>query len=225
MLWRSEATLFWLDHDNLERSGSDIHQISHSNLWELDMTHALLRHAVHQGVYTSRDIAVLTPFTGQLQKLRAKFRSGFEIVLNDRDVDALEKDSFTETEAGSAADRIPIQTISAKKPLTKKQMSELLLRHGGQFPRWGSKVIVSLVRSNKHKKVGFLKTINRINVLLCRAQHGLYLIGNSETYTNIEMWKGVLERLRAENTFEKALNLCRPRHPDTIFKSSSLRTS
>jgi superfamily I DNA and/or RNA helicase len=54
-------------------------------------------------------------------------------------------------------------------------------------------VIVPLVRSNQNKKVGFLKKINRINVLLSRAQHGLCLIGNSETYSNIEIWRGVLE--------------------------------
>jgi hypothetical protein len=35
-------------------------------------------------------------------------------------------------------------------------------------------IIVSLVRSNKEKKVGFLRTTNRINILLSRAKHGMY---------------------------------------------------
>ncbi|KAH6653536.1 AAA domain-containing protein, partial [Truncatella angustata] len=42
-------------------------------------------------------------------------------------------------------------------------------------------VVVSLVRSNQQNKCGFLSTPNRINVLLSRAQHGMYLIGNSKT--------------------------------------------
>ena len=52
-------------------------------------------------------------------------------------------------------------------------------------------IVVSLVRSNKKRKVGFLRTENRINVLLSRAQYGIYLIGNAETYLNVEMWADV----------------------------------
>jgi superfamily I DNA and/or RNA helicase len=40
-------------------------------------------------------------------------------------------------------------------------------------------VIISLVRCNEAGKAGFLNTTNRINVLLSRAQHGMYLIGNA----------------------------------------------
>jgi len=79
--------VFWLDYENLEETGGDDHQKSHSNLWEVDMTQAVLRHIVRQGVYSSTDIAVLTPYTGQLQKLRAKFRTEYEIVLSNRDKD------------------------------------------------------------------------------------------------------------------------------------------
>jgi len=41
-------------------------------------------------------------------------------------------------------------------------------------------VIVSLVRSNPHKNVGFVGIKNRIIVSLSRAKHGLYIIGNSK---------------------------------------------
>lgn len=41
------------------------------------MTHTLPRQIVRQGAYSSTDIAVLTPYTGQLQKLRAKFSTEF----------------------------------------------------------------------------------------------------------------------------------------------------
>jgi hypothetical protein len=34
-------------------------------------------------------------------------------------------------------------------------------------------IVVSLVRSNDERKCGFLKTSNRINVLLSRARHGM----------------------------------------------------
>ncbi|CAL3971922.1 unnamed protein product [Diplocarpon coronariae] len=62
----------------------------------VEMAHALLRHIIRQGAYSSQDIAVLSPYTGQLQKLRAKFRSEFEIVLSDRDQEALARDGFAD---------------------------------------------------------------------------------------------------------------------------------
>jgi len=76
-------------------------------------------------------------------------------------------------------------------------------------------VIISLVRSNRGKNVGFLRTSNRINVLLSRAQHGLYLIGSVETYSKVEMWDQVLGMLRAQNAVGEDLALCCPRHEDT----------
>jgi phage-related protein len=63
--------VFWLDHRNVEEGAvQDTHQKSHSNLWEVEFTYALVRHIVRQGVYTSSDIAVLTPYTGQLPRPR-----------------------------------------------------------------------------------------------------------------------------------------------------------
>jgi hypothetical protein len=76
--------VFWLDHENMEEvPDADRHQKSRSNDWEVDMTHALVRHIVRQGVYRSSDIAVLTLYIGHLQKLRTKMRSDFEIVLSN----------------------------------------------------------------------------------------------------------------------------------------------
>lgn len=81
-------------------------------------------------------------------------------------------------------------------------------------------VIVSLVRSNKENNVGFLRTTNRINVLLSRAQHGLYLIGNSDTYSSVVMWKHVLGMLRETNSVGNSFALCCPRHPETEIQVS-----
>lgn len=41
-------------------------------------------------------------------------------------------------------------------------------------------VIVSLVRSNENGNLGFLRILNRVNVLLSRAMHGMYLLGNAD---------------------------------------------
>jgi hypothetical protein len=210
--------VFWLDHNNVEEGADeDVNQKSHSNLWEVEFIHALVRHIVRQGTYQSSDIAVLTPYTGQLRKLRAKMRSDFEIVLSERDQEMLAKDGFIDEEADWESQQTGSQLEAGKRPLERKKLSELLrIATADCFQGEESKiVIVSLVRSNKEKKVGFLKTTNRINVLLSRAQHGMYLIGNTETYSNIPMWAKVLGMLQATDSVGKALGLCCPRHPDT----------
>ena len=210
--------VFWLDHDNFEEGvRADEQQKSHSNLWEVDMTHALVRHIVRQGIYSSTDIAVLTPYTGQLQKLRAKMRNDFEIVLSERDQETLMKEGFHMEDTTLETDQTSNHLNAGPKPLEKKKMSELLrIATVDNFQGEEAKVvIISLVRSNKERKVGFLRTKNRINVLLSRAQHGMYLIGNTDTYSNIPMWAQVHDMLQGMNSVGKALGLCCPRHIDT----------
>lgn len=215
--------VFWLDHDNVEEgTQAEMHQKSHSNLWEVDMTHALVRHIVRQGIYDSTDIAVLTPYTGQLQRLRAKMSNDFEVVLSDRDQETLSKEGFNIEDASPDSHEISGRADSGSKPLQKRKMTELLrVATVDNFQGEEAKVvIVSLVRSNKEKKVGFLRTTNRINVLLSRAQHGLYLIGNTTTYLNQAMWATVHGMLQATDSVGRALGLCCPRHTDTEIQVS-----
>ena len=213
--------LFWLDHQYLEEgSNSEAVSRSKSNDWEVELAHALVRHLVRQGTYKSTDIALLTPYTGQLQKLRKRMGIDFEVVLSDRDETQLAIEGFVDE---SSTDQN--QTSGTGGPnsrLEKAALSKLLrIATVDNFQGEEAKiVVVSLVRSNKDKRVGFLKTDNRINVLLSRAQHGMYLVGNSETYSNIPMWATVLGMLRLDDLVGQSLALCCPRHPETPISCS-----
>ncbi|KAF5628884.1 NFX1-type zinc finger-containing protein [Fusarium sp. NRRL 52700] len=201
--------LFWLDHNHPEDSGGDGTRVkSHSNTWETNMATALVRHVVRQGVYKPEDIALLTPYTGQLQQLRAALGKDFEICLSDRDMDQLAHEGF-EDESGQGSS-------GTQKMIEKKQLLQTIrLATVDNFQGEEAKVIiVSLVRSNAQRKVGFLRTENRINVLLSRAQHGMYLIGNSETYLNRPMWADVYNQLSQAGSVGKEIELCCPRHKD-----------
>ena len=44
-------------------------------------------------------------------------------------------------------------------------------------------IIISLVRSNNHNEIGFLREIRRMNVALTRARRKLIVIGDSATIT------------------------------------------
>lgn len=69
---------------------------SHSNEWEVKMASALVKHLARQGKYSSTDIALLTPYTGQLRKLRKALSQDFEIFISDRDQDKLATDGIIE---------------------------------------------------------------------------------------------------------------------------------
>ncbi|KAL9582685.1 MAG: hypothetical protein Q9212_003149, partial [Teloschistes hypoglaucus] len=213
----------WLDHDHIQDGPTaDKQAKSHSNVWEVEMVHALVRHLVRQGVYRSSDIAVLTPYTGQLQKLRNTMRNDFEVVLSDRDQDILRRDGFEVLESSPEGVDLQSQLPSGHTPLAQKRMSELLrMATVDNFQGEEAKVvIVSLVRSNKEKKVGFLRTSNRINVLLSRAQHGMYLLGNAETYSSQPMWEQILAMLGANGAVGKSFDLCCPRHTNIEMRAS-----
>ncbi|KAJ5460977.1 uncharacterized protein N7458_002529 [Penicillium daleae] len=202
--------LFWLDHRCDEDSRDDGSRVkSHSNQWEVDMATALVRHLVRQGEYKSTDVALLTPYTGQLRKLRASLSNDFEVCLSERDLETLAADGLEKF------DEYP--ESNGRKSLEKKTLLQTLrLATVDNFQGEEAKVIVvSLVRSNSKRKVGFLRTENRINVLLSRAQHGMYLIGNTETYLNVPMWADVHSQLSRANAVGTELALCCPRHPDT----------
>ncbi|KAL5337619.1 hypothetical protein BJX70DRAFT_409080 [Aspergillus crustosus] len=187
-----QNNLFWLDHrydEDMRDDGSRVK--SHSNEWEVDMATALVRHFVRQGEYKSTDIALLTPYTGQLRKLKSSLSKDFEICLSERDLETLAADGFENVE-----DETPEATGS--KAIEKKILLQTLA-----------------LPPNSKRKVGFLRTENRINVLLSRAQHGMYLIGNTETYLNVPMWADVHSQLTRVDAVGTKLALCCPRHPDT----------
>lgn len=138
---------------------------------------ALVNHLIQQGTYKSGEIAVLTPYLAQLHKLRDRLSQSFAIILGERDQDDLDKAGFETDEAG------------AKNPVARTTLLQTLrVATIDNFQGEEAKVVViSLVRSNARNKCGFLRTSNRINVLLSWAKHGMYIIGNSETSIRIPM--------------------------------------
>ncbi|TKA79542.1 hypothetical protein B0A49_00387 [Cryomyces minteri] len=179
--------LFWLDHSEPE-TGLDPQQmttISYTNDFELKMTAALVSHLVRQGVYKISDIAVLTPYLGQLRKLKKRLVGSFEIVINDLDLEELER------EGEQVPQNSPTTPVSKTTLLQTLKVATVDNFQGNE----AEVVVISLVRSNDQNRTGFLKTSNRINVLLSRAKHGMYILGNTKTYSTVPMWAKVISIL------------------------------
>ncbi|KAG8565493.1 hypothetical protein GDO81_012876 [Engystomops pustulosus] len=76
-------------------------------------------------------------------------------------------------------------------------------------------ILLSLVRSNKQGKVGFLQISNRICVALSRAKKGLFCIGNMKMLGTVPLWSRILYTLRQGGQVGENLMLCCQNHPET----------
>ncbi|NWY07918.1 ZNFX1 protein, partial [Nothoprocta ornata] len=76
-------------------------------------------------------------------------------------------------------------------------------------------ILLSLVRSNKEERSGFLQISNRICVALSRAKKGLYCIGNMRMLGKIPLWSKIIHTLREKGYIGRSLMLCCQNHPET----------
>ncbi|MCJ1396231.1 hypothetical protein MMC18_009120 [Xylographa bjoerkii] len=174
--------LYWLDHQEKEDlRPTQAVSLSRTNTFEVDIIAALVSHLVRQGTYRSEDIAVITPYLGQLQKIKKRLANSFEIVVGDRDQEELEAKGLQDDPETSTDGQVQVQKTTLFNVLKVATVDNF---QGEE----AKVVVVSLVRSNDERKCGFLKTSNRINVLLSRARHGMYIIGNSDTSRPVPMW-------------------------------------
>ncbi|XP_048478344.1 NFX1-type zinc finger-containing protein 1-like [Plutella xylostella] len=80
-------------------------------------------------------------------------------------------------------------------------------------------VILSLVRSNRDGKIGFLSAQNRICVALSRAKEGFYIFGNMGVLkSSSSIWSGINNTLLAQNAIGDHLALACDVHPENTLQ-------
>ena len=173
--------LYWLDHNKQEDKATpgSTAGFSKTNAFEVDMVAAMVSHIIRQGQYSSEDIAVLTPYLGQLRAIRQRLSSTLGIMIGDNDDEDMGAQEIKEDM------NVPQTTQLRKSTLLRALRLSTVDNFQGEEAKI---IIISLVRSNDERQCGFLKTSNRINVLLSRARHGMYIIGNSYTASSVKMW-------------------------------------
>lgn len=129
--------LFWMNHDHMEANAdkSDPMSVSKFNNFEIDMVAALVKHLIKQGKYGKGDIAVITPYLGQMMKMRKKFMGMFEILVGERDqaeIDLLD-DSDEEVDGGVV---IPAKPPKKQEVRKGDLLRELRLATVDNFQVW-----------------------------------------------------------------------------------------
>lgn len=81
-------------------------------------------------------------------------------------------------------------------------------------------ILVSLVRSNKERKLGFVSIENRVCVAFSRARKGLYLFGNFDLISKMKefvLWQKILEKAKEKNVIGDSLNLACQNHGNSCL--------
>lgn len=197
--------LWWLDHRKPEDRPDPRSPMakSYSNAFEVEMVISLVRYLVNTNEYDFNDIAILTPYNGQLAAFTQRLSDTCSVWLSDQDRENLIKGGFlTEEDAqfGMKAD-VAVSSMLRLATIDNFQGEEAKV------------IILSTVRSNHEDKVGFLKTSNRINVACSRARNGFYIIGNASLMSGVEMWHNIASLLTKKSKIGGTFQTCCSRHP------------
>ncbi|KAF8933427.1 hypothetical protein BGZ58_006355 [Dissophora ornata] len=214
------ANLYFMDHAHPEDSKDQFGMQSYANTFEVKMVEALAHYLIKNGYDQPGDIAVLTPYLGQLSKLRDCLKNSFMLVIDERDQEQLDKndqDKEQDETLGNVNETVGIKKVALQNHLTLRTIDN----YQGEEAKI---VIISLVRSNAKENgaslgsssIGFLKSPNRTNVLLSRAQHGMYLIGNASLMENAKngLWPTIVDELRRFDRVGDGFPISCKNHPE-----------
>ncbi|KAL0245320.1 hypothetical protein GEMRC1_009399 [Eukaryota sp. GEM-RC1] len=180
-----KQSLMFFNHDHPEDGDNDDLSKSKTNVFEAQMAVNLALYLMHQG-YVGEDIAIVTPYLGQMFVLREILQStNIDIILNEGDAAEIEKleDENEEAQNPTISDLNDPKT----KAVTGQALGQVKLATIDTFQGLEATiVIVSLTRCNSAGSIGFLKFDNRINVMLSRAKHGMYVLGSKITIEKYE---------------------------------------
>ena len=111
------------------------------------------------------------------------------------------------------------QVLTLKKTMPKAKFEGVRVTAVDNFQGEENDIILlSLVRSNDKRKIGFLAVRNRVCVALSRAREGLYCIGNFALLAEkSELWKRIVEDMKQQGAIGKALKLVCKNHPERII--------
>ncbi|PKC57922.1 hypothetical protein RhiirA1_541364 [Rhizophagus irregularis] len=179
-----QHNVYFIDHRYREDNSA---MQSHVNMFEVEMVVEMVKYFVKYGYTKPEDIAVLTPYLGQMSKIREALSESFAVDIDERD--AQDMDDMEE------------EKINTPKSLNQRVTLRTVDNFQGEE---ANIVIISLVRNysgKKYSSIGFLKSKNRSNVLLSRAREGMYLIGNADLMASKSeyMWAPVVNILRERN--------------------------
>lgn len=195
--------LWWLDHKIQENAADGVSK-SVTNDHEVALVKELVTYLLRGNDYNYGDIAVLTPYSGQLIKLREALSKNFSVWLSEQDKDSLVAAGAIDPDSGD---------LDEQKKLDVAMNAYIRLATIDNFQGEEAKVIIlSMVRSGD--VLGFTRSANRINVACSRARDGFYVVGDCTSFEADTMWKSIIEVFRSTGSVGQQIRLQCDRHPE-----------
>ena len=222
------SNVVFVDHDHPEDDNTLIGdradsgaKSSKQNSHEVQMVPKIVRYLAQQG-YKSENIAILTPYLGQLHQLRGALKRDNDPILNELDSLDLARagvSSSAPSDLKTKKGRIHLATIGKHHPC-----GYIVVQHSVIDNYQGEEsdiVVASLTRSNKSNAIGFMDSPERLNVLLSRARDGLILIGNSHTFLQSKkggaLWRQFFTLLDNGQYVYQGFPVKCERHPERVI--------
>lgn len=215
-----QRPLFWLDHRHAEVSsqGEDFYL----DEFDIEMVIAMVKHLLRQGYYRSHDIAVITTSSSQFRQLlrRMETEYSFATRIDGYDfeglweIDPQESQEYS-SHSGSASNGTALGEAGAAS-LGSVRLATLDSFRGQE----AKVVIIALGRCTAEDALHSTHTSRRIDVLMSRAQHGCYILGDSDVYKDGAVWGPIITMLEAGGNLGDTLELRCPRHPGEVIRVS-----
>ncbi|KAG0019054.1 hypothetical protein BGZ82_000269 [Podila clonocystis] len=221
--------LFFMNHYHAEDVNSKNGVQSYSNAFEVSMVNAFAKYLVKNGYGEPGEVAIVTTYLAQLSKLRIALKGSFKLVINERDQEQLQQyDMEIENEGqdcGEVQDGATIWLDNSQKQISLSTIENF---KGAE----AKIVIISLVRNQSENhpsmsgKICPLESASHTNVLLSRAQHGMFIIGNADLMENgtNNLWLSVISDLRIHDRIGSGFPLKCQSHPEQAI-SMTLNTN
>uniref|UniRef100_K3X2E8 NF-X1-type domain-containing protein n=1 Tax=Globisporangium ultimum (strain ATCC 200006 / CBS 805.95 / DAOM BR144) TaxID=431595 RepID=K3X2E8_GLOUD len=212
--------LWFFDHDAPENTG----ELSCKNTFEAEMIVELVAYAIKQG-YGADEITILTPYLGQLVLIRSFLQvKNFRFALDEKDAEAIQLAGIDDSD-NEESEKISKQTTRNTSSVVIKTLKECVrLSTVDNFQGNESHLVfISTVRSNDRGRTGFLKTFNRVNVMLSRAKSAMFILGSAATVrrsSKATMFNRVLDILEDKGAIGRTIGLRCQKH-GTVHQAAS----
>ncbi|XP_071151751.1 LOW QUALITY PROTEIN: NFX1-type zinc finger-containing protein 1-like [Mytilus edulis] len=194
------SNLFFLSHSVFEDREREELSRSHKNTFEALFICNLYKYLRMQG-YPSSKITVLSTYLDQVRLLRELIRP-----IED---EFSKKDSYIDGIVNCLA-------VSNNHDKTSNEMTVRVKAVDNYQGEENEIILLSLVRSNKENKIGYLSEANRVCVALSRAKIGLYAIGNFELLkAKSKLWNNIVNDAEKRQCFGTTLQLTCQKHKNS----------
>ena len=212
--------LWFFDVNNSKEEKNELMD-SFLNKVEAEYIIYLIKYLIHQGYTNANDLTILTPYLGQLLHIKKLLQQHkMEVFLSEGDETDIDNLDLFDL----LVPKNKIETKKSDKVSVSCLTNQVRVSTIDNFQGEESKIVlISLVRSNNEGNIGFLKTPNRVNVMLSRAKHGMIIVGSSQTFlqkNKNSLLGKVIQSLKDDNLFGDYLPLiCDPHKKETKVSS------